>query len=236
MSVDKAHLEDQVGDILSTSWDVTDTKLVPESSDVVLANGAKKLTAAFLYADLAGSSRLAQVCPWETTAKIIRAYLDASVRLIRAWGGHVRSFDGDRVMGVFVGDFPTTHASYCAREIDYTVFHIIGPKAKARFTSIEQNAVTIHHCVGIDYGECRAVRAGIRNNNDIIWIGKPPSFAAKLSDIRNYPREVYISSRAYARLADGAKIIDGKNIWTAADFNFARATETIYLTTTMRTP
>src|SRR5690349_19350451 len=97
----ESDLKEQIEDILSTKWDVTETKDVPESSGIVLKNGAKKLSAAFLHADLAGSSALAQICPWETTAKIIRAYLDAAVRLIRAWGGHVRSFDGDRVMGVF---------------------------------------------------------------------------------------------------------------------------------------
>jgi class 3 adenylate cyclase len=42
-----------------------------------------KLDAVFLYADLAGSSRLARVCQWQTTAKIIRAYLDVATRLIR---------------------------------------------------------------------------------------------------------------------------------------------------------
>jgi hypothetical protein len=139
-------------------------------------------------------------------------------------------------MGVFVGDYPATYASYCAREIDYTVHHIIGPKSKAKFGSISQNSIQIRHCIGIDYGECRAVRAGIRNNNDIIWIGTPPSFAAKLSDVRDYPREVYISSRVYGRLASEAKIVDGKNIWTSHDFLFAGSRETVYATTMLKTP
>lgn len=232
----KADLQSYVEGILGTTWETSETKDVPESSDIVLKNGAKKLSAAFLYADLAGSSVLAQVCPWETTAKIIRAYLDASVRLIRAWGGHIRSFDGDRVMGVFVGGSPNTNASYCAREIDYTVHHILGPKARSKFNSIANNDVKIRHCIGIDFGECRAVRAGIRNNNDIIWIGKPPSFAAKLSDVRDYPREVYISQRTYKKLADPAKIVDGKDIWVAKTFKFAGSVETVYGTTVLKTP
>jgi class 3 adenylate cyclase len=236
MATDAAFLESQVEEILNTKWDVTETKQVPESSEIVLKNGAKKLTAAFLYADLAGSTVLAQVCPWETTAKIIRAYLDASVRLIRAWGGHVRSFDGDRVMGIFVGDYPASHASFCAREIDHTVTNILNPKAKTKFKSIRDNDIMIKHCIGIDYGDSRAVRAGIRNNNDIIWIGKPPSFAAKLSDIREYPFEVYISSRVHNRLTDSARKPSGSSIWESRTFTFAGSTETVYRTKTTKTP
>src|SRR5579871_1027555 len=87
-------------EILDTSWDVRDGTVIPESEDLALKDGAVKITAAFLYADLAGSSKLAKLCPWKTTAKIIRAYLDCCVRLIKLHGGAVRSFDGDRVMGV----------------------------------------------------------------------------------------------------------------------------------------
>jgi len=78
-------LTDSVDDIFSVAWDERDGRTVPDSDSVTLRNGAVKLDAVFLYADLAGSSRLARVCQWQTTAKIIRAYLDVATRLIRAW-------------------------------------------------------------------------------------------------------------------------------------------------------
>jgi adenylate cyclase len=121
-------LSDSVDDIFSVAWDEREGRTVPDSDSVTLRNGAVKLDAVFLYADLAGSSRLARVCQWQTTAKIIRAYLDVATRLIRAWGGEIRSFDGDRVMGVFIGDTPNSNAANCAREIDYVVEKIIAPK------------------------------------------------------------------------------------------------------------
>jgi adenylate cyclase len=229
-------LSDSVESIFKTTWKVRDGKVVPMSSDVALKDGAVKLDATFLYADLAGSSVLAQLCPWTTTAKIIRAYLDCAVRLIRVWDGEVRSFDGDRVMGVFVGSSKNTNASYCARELDYMVHHVLNPKAKSCFESISNNSITLKHCVGIDTGDCRAVRAGIRDNNDLIWIGKPPSLAAKLSDIRNYPREVYISSRTYNSLNTDAKYENGSDIWTSSSFVFAESTETVYSTIQLKRP
>lgn len=105
--------------LFDTAWDVRDGAVIPSSDTVALKDGAVKIDATFLYADLAGSSMLARVCPWNTTAKIIRAYLDCSTRLIKAWGGEIRSFDGDRVMGIFMGDTKNSDASRCAREIDY---------------------------------------------------------------------------------------------------------------------
>lgn len=229
-------LSDTTEAIFDTKWDVRDCTVIPDTESVALKNGAVKLDATFLYADLAGSSKLAQVCPWETTAKIIRAYLDCATRLIIAWGGEIKSFDGDRVMGVFIGGQKNTNATLCAREIDYTVEKIIGPKAKEHFKSIRENAISIRHAVGIDTGLSRAVRAGIRANNDLIWIGRPPSYAAKLSDIRAYPYAVYISAASYKMLADKAKFIDDLNIWEKAAFTFAGTAETVYRTKYMKTP
>jgi adenylate cyclase len=230
-------LNSWVDDIYNTKFDVRDGQVVPDTDTVTLKDGAVKIDATFLYADLAGSSSLAQLCPWSTTAKIIRSYLYCAVKLIRAWKGEIRSFDGDRVMGVFVGDTKNTNASYCAREIDWTVTNIIRPKSKSHFDSIAKNSINIRHCVGLDTGDSRAVRAGIRDNNDLIWIGKPPSFAAKLSDVRDYPNEVYISSRVHSRLPDGAKKSSaGEDIWIAKTFTFAGVSETVYCTKVPRSP
>jgi adenylate cyclase len=230
-------LTSEVETILEIKWDERSGNVIPETDDVALKNGAVKIEATFLYADLAGSSILAKTCPWQTTAKIIRAYLDISVRLIRAHNGEIRSFDGDRVMGIFKGDTPNTSAVNCAREIDWMVEKVINPKAEAKFKSIKDNNIKIRHCVGIDTSEARAVRSGIRNNNDLIWIGKAPSFAAKLSDIREYPYSVYISKECYNKLAISAKK-DGTvdNIWENRSYTLSGETYSIYRTKHMLKP
>lgn len=228
MAVDEAFLKDCVDTILGEAFNERDGRVVPSTEDVALKDGAVKIDATFLYADLAGSAKLSDVCPWETTAKIIRAFLDVSTRLIRAYGGEIRSFDGDRVMGVFIGDTKNTNASKCAREIHWSVRKIIHEKAKAKFASISNNGIEIRHCVGIDTGQVRAVRSGIRNHNDLIWIGKAASFAAKLSDVRDTPYCTYISSRVYNMLAADAKKDDAENLWKEAKFIFAGKEETAY--------
>jgi class 3 adenylate cyclase len=229
-------LTEEVETILDIAWDERSGNIIPDTTDVVLKNGAVKLEATFLYADLAGSSVLAKKCPWETTAKIIRTYLDTSVRLIRHHGGEIRSFDGDRVMGIFKGDSPNTSAANCARKIDWVVENLINPKAKAKFKSIQNNDIQIKHCVGIDTSEARAVRSGIRNNNDLIWIGKAPSFAAKLSDIREYPFSVYISNDCFKKLNETAKKNGEESIWVARTFTLNEETHTVYRTKHMLSP
>lgn len=228
MAADESSLEDRIDTILGTSFDERDGRVVPSTDDVTLKDGAVKIDATFLYADLAGSAKLSEVCPWETTAKVIRAFLDVSTRLILAHGGVVRSFDGDRVMGVFIGDTKNTNASLCGRKIHWTVRKILHEKASKKFASIRNNNIDIRHCVGIDTGDVRAVRSGVRNSNDLIWIGKAASMSAKLSDVREVGYHTYISSRVYSRLADHAKKNGDTELWTETTFSFAGKEETVY--------
>lgn len=229
MTVNEAFLKGRVDSLFDTTFNVRDGRAVPSTSDVVLKDGAVKIDAAFLYADLAGSALLSKACPWSTTAKIIRAFLDCSTRLIIKHGGVVRSFDGDRVMGIFMGGSKNSNASICGREIHWAVRKIIHPAAHKQFASIRNNDIEVRHCVGIDVGEVRAVRSGIRDNNDLIWIGKAASFSAKLSDVRDTGYHTYISSRTFNQLSDIAKLdSDGANLWTKSTFSFADEDETVY--------
>lgn len=233
-----ADLESSVENLFSTTFQERNGLVVPTSTDVALKDGAVKIDATFLYADLAGSAKLSKTCPWSTTAKIIRSFLDCSTRLIRARGGEIRSFDGDRVMGVFIGDNKNTSAAQCGREINYAVSQVIAPKAKTHFQSIRNNNITIHHAVGIDTGDVRAVRAGIRANNDLIWIGKPASFAAKLSDLRETPHHTFISKRVHDVLHKEAKYAKdtGAYVWEERTWEFAGVKETIYRSSWWKRP
>jgi class 3 adenylate cyclase len=222
-------LTSELENILRTSWEEREGTVIPDTKDIALKNGAVKLNATFLYADLAGSTMLAKICPWKTTAKIIRCYLDVAVRLIRDNGGEIRSFDGDRVMGVFIGGSKNTNAVTCARKIDWVVTNLINPKVKKEFASIRANNIKIKHCIGVHTSDARAVRAGIRGNNDLIWIGDAPSFAAKLSDIRNYPYEVYISKKCYNNMLNSAKT--GSNaVWNSTSVTISKEEHTVYTT------
>jgi adenylate cyclase len=231
----KEDLSAAIETILATGFIEREGRVVPTTEDVAY-NAAVKLDAAFLYADLAGSAKLWRLCPWDTTAKIIRAFLDAASRCIRANGGEIRSFDGDRVMGVFIGDYKNTNATRAAREIFYATDQVLAPKAKAKFQSIQKAGIHVKCCVGVDVSTTRAVRGGIRSNNDLIWIGRAPSMAAKLSDLRDYPYCVWIHNATHAMLGSAEKNVGSTPIWEARTFTFAGEGHTVYRTKYFKYP
>lgn len=221
-------LEAEVDDIFGSAFEERAGRTIPTSADVALKNGAVQVEACFLYADLAGSAAIAAACPWDTTAKIIRAYLKCATRLIRSYGGEIRSFDGDRVMGVFMGEHMASDATDCAREIFWATEDILDAKARAKFESVAENGVRIRQACGIDLGKVRAVRAGIRNNNDLVWIGKSPSLAAKLSDVREHPYCTFITKAVHDALRASSRTPEGHAIWEARGFSFAGSQQSIY--------
>src|SRR6478752_810305 len=91
-------LTSDIDEILDTAWDTREGQVVPETADISLGNGAVFLDATYAYADMANSTGLAQTATPKQTGKIIRSYLNAATQLLHQNGGHIRSFDGDRVM------------------------------------------------------------------------------------------------------------------------------------------
>jgi adenylate cyclase len=63
-----------------------------------------------------------------------------------------------------------------------------------------------------------AVRSGIRNNNDLIWVGRAPNIAAKMSAIRESPYHSFLTADVHKKLADEAKLHEGKEMWESRNF------------------
>lgn len=229
-------LQSEVDRVLGIDWQPRDANVIPEPEEIAPANGAFKIEATFLYADLSEVITLVEKCSWETTAKIICAYLDISARLILAHGGAVRSGGNHSIMGIFRGETPNTSAVNCARKMDWIVEKVLNPKVHTTFQSIRNNNLSIRHCIGIDTSEAWAVRPGEGNNNDVTWIGRAPEFAAQLSGIGKYPYSVYTSRACFTRLADIARQTGEKNIWFEKKIDFGGKTHTVYRTNGMLHP
>ena len=202
----KEDIEKAVDDIIKAPFKPTEGQVVPESDDVALDGGVVTLEASILYADLADSTRLAMDHRAHVAAETIKSFLTACSRVIRAHKGEIRSFDGDRVMGIFIGNRKCTESAKCAMEINAAITDVVRPKLEKAYPALTEGAFRIAHCVGIDVSDVWAVRAGIRGSNDLIWVGRAPNVAAKLSVIRDSPYYSYSSKQAYARFADEAKI------------------------------
>jgi class 3 adenylate cyclase len=143
----------------------------------------------------------------------MKAFLYCASRIVRANDGTITNFDGDRVMAVFVGGSKNSNAGRVALKINYAVKEIVRPKAEKKFPSIASKGFVISHASGADTGKVLAVRAGMRGANDLIWIGRPPGLAAKLSSVREDPYRSFITADVYGLLANDVKHTDGKAMW-----------------------
>ncbi len=223
-------IDEAVQQVVQASWNSRSGTVVPTTEDVALSNGAVLLDAVYLYADMADSTGLARDFSRETAAKVIRAYLDATCRVIKARGGEIRSFDGDRVMAIFVGNAKNSTAAKCALNIKYVVDEIVRPAVESRFPSLVRNGFVLSHCVGIASGSALLVRGGVRGSNDLVSVGRPPNVAAKLSEVRNKPYRTYITADVFKRLNEASKYAgkDKRLMWQERSLTVGGQDTTVY--------
>jgi adenylate cyclase len=221
-------LKSEIDGIVKKAWTRRDGKLVPESDTVGLGNDCVDLEATFLYADLADSTELA-LQDKNIAAEVVKAYLMGTTRIIRALGGEIRSFDGDRVMGVFFGGTKNTAAAEAALKINYFFVFILIPVFAGFYKSRQ---FSLSQTVGVDVSRVMAVRTGIRDNNDLVWIGRAPNIAAKLSAIREQGYCSYLSEAVFNAMLDGSKFKEGTQelMWESRTWEKGKpyGVETVY--------
>lgn len=195
-------LTTEVAKIFKDSWTKRDGQVVPEPEDLKLSNDAVVFDAAtILYADLSGSTAMVNSKNWMFAAEIYKTFLFCSAKLVREQGGKITSYDGDRIMGVFVGNSPNTDAAKCALKINYAVSKIINPALKAQYPD---STFKVKQVVGIDTSPIRAARTGVRGGNDLVWVGRAANYAAKLTEI-SLTETSWITKDVYDKLHESAK-------------------------------
>jgi adenylate cyclase len=209
-------IANNVTSLIRTSWTVRDGRVVPEADDITLkSNGAVKLQATYLYADIADSSRAAQVLNPEVAGSAFKAFLSAASTLIRHYDGQIRSFDGDRVMAIYIGDQKNTLAVRTALAINWAVSKVVRPALLDHWSNFEQYW-TLKHAVGIDTGEALLIKGGIPNFNDLVSVGSAPNVAAKLSSIRSSTGSSYITKPVLDDMDEAVRLHGGLSMWSAA--------------------
>lgn len=205
--------ETKLTSILYSSWNIQDARVVPKTEDVVQRDGAKRLEATYLYADMADSTLLVKRFPAEIAARVVRAYLRIAVDCIRAKGGHIRSFDGDRVMGIFIGGSRRNDAVGAGLNITWVVEKVLNPNLDILLWDSVDPKWKVSHRSGVDDGETFIVRGGARDNSDLVSIGDAPNIAAKLSGLRGERGSMTVTSRVYDYLLDHNKVHKTKPMW-----------------------
>ncbi|MBK5122062.1 adenylate/guanylate cyclase domain-containing protein [Burkholderia sp. R-69980] len=208
----KDDLISEVGTIFKNAWAETTGRVVPAPKDVGLGNKATLLEQAVVfYADLDGSTNLVDEYKWQFSAEIYKTFLHCAAKIVRAESGDITAYDGDRIMAIFIGDNKHDRAARAALKLRWAVIHIIEPLMKRTYATTN---FAIKHTVGIDVSDLRAVRTGVRGDNDLVWVGRAANYAAKLNTLSSdYP--TWVTKSVYDGLSSTLKTSNSKPMWEA---------------------
>lgn len=195
-----------------TQWTRRNGQVVPKTDDVALGNHAVDLDAVVLYADLKGSTDLVRGYKDWFAAEVYKNYLYSVSKIIRSNGGSITAFDGDRVMGLYIGDRKNGQAAKTGLQINWVVNNILQPAMNKKYP---KNTYKLEQKVGIASSATMVARTGIRGNNDLVWVGNAANYAAKLAALHE-GYSTYITENVYKHLPEYAKLggDDKRNMWT----------------------
>jgi len=194
-------LQTEVASIFANRWSEREGQDVPDPTKLKLGNDAVTLDATVLYADMASSTILVQDHTPSFAAEVYKSYMVCAVRVIKSLGGTITAYDGDRVMGIFIGDYKNTNAAKAALKINWVVVHLINPSIASQYGS---GSYQMDHVIGIDTSSILAARIGVRNDNDIVWVGRAANYAAKLTELDK--AQIYITDDVFKKLNGEAKL------------------------------
>jgi len=197
----KEDLEKAVGEIFRSAWTERDGRDVPAPENLGLANDALKLDATVLYADMSGSTKLVDGYKVSFAAEVYKSYLSCAAKIVKAETGSITAYDGDRIMAVFIGNAKNPSAVRAGLKINYAVGKIINPALERQYP---KEPYRLKHTVGIDTSSLFVARIGVRNDNDLVWVGRAANYAAKLTEISE-DNTVFITPAVFEKLTEETK-------------------------------
>jgi uridylate cyclase len=207
----KSYLQTEVGTIFRKTWTNRDGNVVPDDQSLTLGNEAVEHDATVLCADLADSTKLVDQYKLTFAAEIYKAFLKCATKIINNEAGNITAYDGDRVMAVYIGDPRNTPAVRTAFKITYAVQEIIIPAINYRYTGNDY----IPKCViGIDTSKILVAKTGVRNANDLLWVGRAANYAAKLAALPN-SYSTYVTKEVFDDMQTDVKVANGVSLWEA---------------------
>mgnify|MGYP002625419379 CR=1 FL=1 len=199
-------------EIRDTNFTKTNATSVPTISNNKLTFGCTGLTfpATVLYIDMRGSTKVLNIHQRRVVAKIHMTYYHAIVKVAKADGGEIRSFNGDSLLVFFYGTTAevANKAVRSAMRMQYAITQIINEALKD-YTDIDFG-------IGIDCGDILATKVGLGGTDetkDLIWIGNAVNRSTKISDECKSPKFIGISDAVYKKLDDSLLVYTAKDRW-----------------------
>ena len=217
-------LTSKVQELARERWEaIREGYVVPSGDSFTFGNTGVHLDATVLYADIRGSTELVDSLPDTRAAEYYKAFLHCAAKVVKAEGGTITAYDGDRLMAIFLGKTQANDAIRAALKISGAVADIINPQFLVFFG---EKHCPFTHTVGIDSGKLLTAKIGVRVDSDLVWVGAAANYAAKLNSFDGldgaYP--IRATERAIQR-AGGlncfTKRADSTSIWDGPYNNLA---------------
>lgn len=207
----KDDLKAQVTTFFTAQWTRRDGQVVPDDTSIRLNNDGVDIEGAVLYADLRASTAMVDGYKDWFAAEVYKAYLYCAARIVTSNGGTVTSYDGDRIMAVFVGGAKCTNAAKSALRINAMVSQIVQPELTRRYAT---TPFVLQHTVGVDVSKLLVAKTGARGANDLVWVGKAANHAAKLTNLNTF--KAYITGEVYDLMHADVKMAGNpkQNMWS----------------------
>jgi len=197
---------------LGEGWKVRNTSSVPTESSLGLGNDALRLEGAVLYADLADSTGLVDRHDPHFAALVYKTYLHCAAKIIRARGGTITAYAGDRIMAVFTGTRMCTDAALAALQINWARSKIINPAIQETFPGENYE---VRHTIGIDVSMLFVALEGVRGAKELVWVGRAANYSAKLSGLSS-ATPTWITTEVFARLEPAIRVHENQPMWKEA--------------------
>ncbi len=181
-------IETDIKDVKSQIFDYNSTSNVPsvEDSSLTFKSGEAKygkiINTCVLFVDIRNSVELIESHTTKTMGRIYSAFVKSVLRIAKYHNGYIRNIIGDRVIVVFPSENCFTNAVDCAISISHS----------QKVMNKVFNNVDIKYGIGIDYGEMKVIKVGLRrqgtensDNKNLVWVGYPANIASRLTDVAN---------------------------------------------------
>ncbi len=122
--------------------------------------------------------------------------------IIRNNSGVITAFDGDRVMAVFIGNRKNSSATKAALQINF-ITNKINSQIKLAYPN---TSYQLQQSIGIDTSSLFVSRTGIRDSNDLVWVGRSANYAAKLCSLGSSNYSVFITQEVFNKLSNDVKV------------------------------
>ena len=200
----KDNIINKTKEIHNQKFSFDDTKSIPTVTTKELTFGCTgwRFDAVVLYIDMRHSTKLLDEHRRNVVAKLHMSYYHAIVRIAKADGGEIRSFNGDSLLIFFLGADSETadKAVRSAFHMKYAITQLVNPNL--------DDYKDINFGIGIDMGSIIATKVGIGGDDttkDLIWLGNAVNRSTKISDKCEDPFHVGISETVFKKLSDSLK-------------------------------